>query len=139
MPARLATLVLATLALLAPSCGGADAGPDETLRDYFTAIVEQNGARACDQLTEELQRDIERAPAARTAGRSCPDVMRLAAGLNPGLSTEDVEDLDIGVEEDGDRAVATVKNPLSRREETIDLVKVGGELRISTLETRPRG
>jgi hypothetical protein len=139
VPARLATLVLATLALLAPSCGGADAGPDETVRDYFTAIVEQNGARACDQLTEELQRDIERAPAARTADRSCPDVMRLAAGLNPGLSTEDVDDLDIEIEEDGDKATASLKNPLSRRQETIDLVRVGGDWKISTLETRPRG
>jgi hypothetical protein len=135
--ARLPTLVLAALALLTVGCGGSDA--DDVVRDYFTAVVEQNGARACDQLSEELRRDIERAPAARTAGRSCADVMRLAAGLNPGLSTEDVEDLDIEAEEDGDKAAASLKNPLSRREETIDLVRVGGDWKISTLETRPRG
>jgi hypothetical protein len=136
--ARLPTLVLlAALALLTIGCGGT--GPDDVVREYFEAIVQQNGARACDQLSKELRRDIERAPAARTAGRSCADVMELAAGLNPALSTKDVEDLDIEVEKDGDRAVATLKNPLSRREETIDLVKVGGEWRISTLETRPRG
>jgi hypothetical protein len=136
--ARLPTLVLlAALALLTVGCGGT--GPDDVVRDYFTAIVEQNGARACDQLSAELRRDIERAPAARAAGRSCADVMELAAGLNPGLSTEDVEDLDIEVEEDGDKAAASLKNPLSRREETIDLVRVGGDWKISTLETRPRG
>jgi hypothetical protein len=137
--ARLPTLVLAGLALLAAGCGGSGSDAEDAVRDYFTAIVEQHGARACDQLTEELQRDIERAPAARTAGRSCADVMRLAAGLNPGLSTEDVDDLDIEVEEDGDKAAASLKNPLSRRQETIDLVRVGEDWKISTLETRPGG
>jgi Domain of unknown function (DUF4878) len=131
------TLLLAALALLAAGCGGSD--PDEAVRDYFVAIVEQDGARACAQLTDELQRDIEQAPAARATGRSCADVMELAAGLNPGLSTEDVEDLEIGTEEDGDQATATLENPLVRREETIDLVKEDNEWRISSLETRPTG
>jgi hypothetical protein len=137
--ARLPTLVLAALALLAVGCGGSGSDADDAVRDYLTAIVQQNGARACAQLTEELRRDIERSPAARVAGRSCADVMGLAAGLNPGLSTEDIHDLDIAVEEHGDKAVASLENPLSRREETIDLVRVGGDWKISTLETRPRG
>jgi hypothetical protein len=135
--ARLLTLVLAALALLTAGCGGSDAG--DVVRDYFTAIVEQDGAAACEQLTPELQRDIEGAPAARAAGRSCADVMELAAGLNPGLSAEDVEDLDVETEEDGDEAVATFENPLVRSQQTIDLVKVDGDWKISTLETRPRG
>jgi hypothetical protein len=137
--ARLATLVV-VLALLAAGCGGGS-GPDDVVRDYFTAIVEQDGAAACDQLTEELRRDIEGAPAAGASGRSCADVMELAAGLNPGLSAEDVEDLDIEVEEEegGDEAVASLQNPLSGRQETIDLVEVDGDWKIATLETRPRG
>ena len=130
-------LVLAALALLTAGCGGSDA--EDVVRDYFTAIVEQDGATACDQLTEELRREIERAPAARAAGRSCADVMDLAAGLNPGLSAEDVENLDVAVEEDGDQAVASLENPLVRSQQTIDLVKVDGDWKISTLETRPRG
>lgn len=137
MVARLLTLVLAAFALFTAGCGGS--GPDQTVRDYFTALVEQDGATACDQLTQQLRSDIEQAPAARAGGRSCADVMQLAAGLNPGLSAEDVEALDIEVEEDGDRAAATLENPLVRREETIDLVQEDGDWRISTLETRPRG
>ena len=137
MVARLTTLVLAALALLAAGCGGTD--PDDVVRDYFTAIVEQDGAAACDQLSDELRTDIEQAPAARAAGRSCADVMELAAGLNPGLSPEDVEDLDVEIEEDGDEAVATLENPLVRSQQTIDLVKVDGDWKISTLETRPQG
>jgi Domain of unknown function (DUF4878) len=135
--ARVPTVVLAALAALTIGCGGSD--PEEVVREYFEAIVEQDGERACDQLSEELRSDIERAPAARAAGRMCPDVMELAAGLNPGLSANDVEDLEIEVTEDGDRAAATLTNPLVGREETIDLVQVDGEWRISTLETRPEG
>jgi hypothetical protein len=64
--------------------------------------------------------------------------MELAAALNPGLTKTDVEELDIEVEEDGDRAVATLENPFVRRQETIDLVDEEGSWRIATLETRPR-
>lgn len=135
---RLLPLVLVALALLAAGCGGGT-GPDAVVRDYFDAIVEQDGERACHQLTKALQSDIERAPAARASGRSCADVMNLAAGLNPGLSTQDVADLNIDIEEDGDRAVATLKNPLARRTESIDLVQVDGDWKIATLETRPKG
>jgi plasmid stabilization system protein ParE len=135
--ARLVAALPAVLVLLMTGCGGSD--PDQAVRAYFEAIVEQDGEAACEQLDEELRADIERAPAARAAGRRCADVMELAAGLNPGLSTDDVEELEIEVEEDGDRAVATLENPLAGREETIELVQVDGEWRISTLETRPGG
>jgi hypothetical protein len=135
--ARLLTLVLAALALLTAGCGDSDAG--DVVRDYFTAIVEQDGAAACGLLTDDLRRDIEQAPAAGPSGRSCADVMELAAGLNPGLTSGDVEDLDVEIEEDGDEAVATFENPLVRSQQTIDLVKVDGDWKISTLETRPRG
>ncbi|MGH2823641.1 MAG: hypothetical protein ACRDLY_11575, partial [Thermoleophilaceae bacterium] len=109
------------------------------VRDYFDAVVERDGARACDQLAERLRGEIESAPAAREAGRGCADVMELAAGLNPGLTTEDVEDLDVEVEQDGDEATARLENPLVRSEQTLDLVKENGDWKISTLETRPRG
>jgi hypothetical protein len=135
--ARAPTVLLAALALLIAGCGGSD--PDEAVREYLDAIVDQDGEAACEQLTDELRTDIEDAPAVRATGRSCADVMELAAGLNPDLGADDVEDLDIEVEEDGDQASATFENPLVGREETIDLVEVDGEWRISTLETRPAG
>jgi hypothetical protein len=135
--ARLAAGALAALALLVAGCGGSN--PDETVRDYFEAIVEQDGQGACDRLTDELRGDIEQSPAARAAGRTCADVMELAAGLNPELAPEDVDQLEIEVDEDGDQAAATLESPLAGREETIDLVEVDGEWRTSTLETRPTG
>lgn len=129
---------LLILALIAVSgCGGTE--PDEPVRAYLEAIVEGDGARACEQFTAALERDIERAPAARNSGRSCADVMELAAALNPGLTTEQIDELDIDVAEDGDRATARLDNPLSRRREAIGLVKQDGDWKIYRLRTRPRG
>lgn len=128
---------LLALAAGAAGCGGSQ--PDDVVRDYFAAIVDRDGQGACDQLSDDLQADIERAPAARGAGRGCADVMELASALNPGLSQQEVDELDIAVEEDGDRATARLENPFARRRETLRLVKQDGDWKISSLETRPSG
>ena len=129
-------LLFVLLAALAAGCGGAQ--PDDTVRDYFAAIVAGDGERACDTLTPELRRDIDRSPAARRSGAGCVEVMELAAALNPALSQEDVEDLSVELEENGDRATARLRNPLVKRREAIQLVEGDDGWRISTLETRPR-
>jgi ketosteroid isomerase-like protein len=127
-------------ALLAAGCGGGDgSGPEETVRDYFEAIRQMDGEAACAELTDELRQEIEQTPAAASTGRSCGDLMELALALNPALTQEDVDDLEIDVSEDGDQAEATFVNPLVEREETIDLVEQDGEWKIATLETRPGG
>lgn len=130
---------LAIAALVIVGCGGGGPGPDETVRDYFEALVGIDGEGACAELTEQLQREIEQAPAALSTNRSCAEVMELAPALNPSLTPEAVEGLEIDVTEDGDQAEATFVNPLVEREETADLVREDGEWRISTLQTRPGG
>jgi hypothetical protein len=132
---ELVALVFTLVALLAAGCGGSQ--PDDAVRDYFAAVVEGDGERACATLTPQLRRDIDRSPAARRSGATCVEVMELAAGLNPSLSQEDVEALSVEVEEDGDQATARLRNPLVRRRETIELVKGDDGWKISTLETRP--
>jgi hypothetical protein len=126
------------VAALATACGGGE-DPADAVRAHFVAIVDGDGQRACDQLSDELRRDIERATAARGARRSCADVFELAAGLNPDLTTKQIEDLEIDVEENGDDATARLRNPLVGRDETINLVRHDEDWRISTLETRPPG
>lgn len=133
---RRSPVALVALALAAGGCGGSQ--PADVVRDHFEAIVARDGGRACSRLSDELRRDIERAPAARRAGRSCADVMELAAGLNPSLAKREVEELEIEVDENGDRAAATFRNPLVRREETISLARQGDDWKIASLETRPR-
>lgn len=130
-------LMVALLAVLVVGCGGSQ--PDQAVRDYLKAIAQRDGGRACDQLSPQLRADIERSPAASRAGRSCADVMGLASGLDPALSTKEVDELAIDVDESGDRATAQLKNPLSRRREALELVKDDGDWKISTLVTRPRG
>lgn len=124
------------IALAWGGCGGS--APDDAVRGYFTAIVDGDGERACQTLTARLRREIDGSQAARRTGVTCVEVMELAAGLNPDLTKDQVEDLPVEIEEEGDRARARLRNPLVRRRERIDLVKAGGEWKISTLQTRPR-
>lgn len=130
-------LILSSLVMLLAACGGSD--PSDPVRDYLVAVVDQDGEQACEQFTDDLRSEIENSAAARRSGRSCAEVMGLAAALNPELTTSDVEEVEIDVEEDGDEATATLINPLVDREETIELVKEDGEWRIASLETRPQG
>ncbi len=118
-------------------CGGS--GPDQAVRDYFTAVVDGDGERACQTLTPQLRRDIDRSPAARRSGATCTEVMQLARGLNPDLNKKDIEDLSMEITEDGDRATARLRNPLVGRREAIGLQERDGDWKISSLETRPRG
>jgi hypothetical protein len=126
---------LLVVAALAVGCGGSQ--PDDTVRDYFAAVLDGDGEGACATLTPQLRRDIDRSPAALRSGATCVQVMELAAGLNPSLSKEDVEQLSVEVEENGDEASARLRNPLVGRRETISLLKGDEGWKISTLETRP--
>ena len=128
---------LGSLVILLAACGDSD--PSEPVRDYLVAVVDQDGEQACEQFTDDLRSEIETPAAARGSGRDCAEVMGLAAALNPALTTSDVEEVEIDVEEDWDEATATLTNPLVDREETIELVKEDGEWRIASLETRPQG
>ena len=134
---RLPALVVSSVVIVLAACGDSD--PSEPVRDYLQAVVDQDGEQACEQLSEDLRSEIENSAAAQSSGRGCAEVMELAAALNPSLTTSDVEEVEIDVEEDGDEATATLVNPLVEREETIELVKEDGEWRIATLETRPQG
>jgi hypothetical protein len=137
------TLISALLAaaLLAAGCGGGDEpGPDAAVRDYYRALLAGDGARACSLLTDGLERDIARSAGARAAGGSCPDVLGLAVGLNPGREGADLDELKVGVSEDGaDAARARLANPLTGKPETLRVERVGGEWRIASLVLRPRG
>ena len=135
--ARKCNLLALFLLVFVTGCGGS--GPDRAVRDYFTAVVDGDGERACQTLTPKLRRDIDRSPAARRSGATCTEVMELAAGLNPDLTKKDIEDLSMEITEDGDRATARLRNPLVGRREAIGLQDGDGDWKISSLETRPRG
>jgi hypothetical protein len=129
---RLAPLALA--AALAAGCGGGGDPPDQAVRNYLNAVVAGDGAEACDQLTDDLRADIDKAG----VGGGCEELMSIAKQLNPGLKKDDVDDLDIETSEDGDKATAKFKNPLANRDETLNLEKQDDAWKIATLVTRPQ-
>lgn len=109
------------------------------MRSYYRALLDGDGARACKALTPALARDIAAAPAAQNVGGSCPDVLKLAAGLNPDRAGDDLHALDVDVARDGDRASARLANPLTGKRESLRLERVGGEWKLASLVLRPRG
>ena len=133
-------LVAVASALAAGGCGGGDApGPGAAVRSYYRALLAGDGARACDGLTRDLQRDIAMSRGAQSAGGTCPAVLKLAAGLNPDRAGDDLHALRVDVERDGDRASASLANPLTGKRESLRLTRVDGEWKLASLVLRPRG
>jgi len=140
--ARSAIPYLALIAaLLVAGCGGGSGdapGPDAAVRDYYRALLRGDGARACSLLTDGLSRDIASSRGARAAGGSCPDVLALAAGLNPDRSGDDLHALQVGTSVSGSVARARLANPLTGKPETLRVERVDGSWRIASLVLRPR-
>ena len=135
------TSALIAAALAVGACGGGGdggPGPDAAVRDYYRALLAGDGARACGLLTDGLARDIARSAGARSAGGTCPDVLTLAAGLNPDRAGDDLAGLRIDVDEDGGVARARLANPLTGKPETLRVARAGGEWRIASLVLRPQ-
>ena len=138
--ARSALTSLAVLAaLLVAGCGGGgDPGPDAAVRDYYRALLKGDGARACSLLTDGLSRDVASSRGARAAGGTCPDVLALAAGLNPDRSGDDLHGLKVDTSVDGSAGSARLANPLTGKRETLRVQRVGGQWRIASLVLRPQ-
>ena len=137
---KLVILGVLAAALLVPACGGDNApGPDAAVRSYYRSLLAGDGARACAQLTDALEREIAASAGARSVGGTCPDVLVLAGGLNPDRAGDDLRDLRVDVAVDGGAARASLANPLTGKRETLRLQRVGEDWRIATLVLRPRG
>jgi limonene-1,2-epoxide hydrolase len=83
MRRRSGTLVVAAAVLVAGCGGGGDtstgAGDAEaTVREYLTALVEKDGARACAKLTPQYQRSVvqqNQAIASQRNAETCPKLL----------------------------------------------------------------
>lgn len=100
--ARLALAALVAASLIAAGCGGSDAeesgsgSPEDTVKSFFAAADDGDGARACELMTADSVSALE------LGGGSCADVMSEDSGDLP-------DDFEVGdVSEDGDTATATV-------------------------------
>ena len=130
--------VVAALALGAGCGGGDDPGPDAAVRDYYRALLQGDGTRACALLTDDLSRDIAASRGARTAGGTCRDVLTLAAGLNPDRAGDDLHELRVQTSVDGDSGSVRLANPLTGKPETLRVQREGGKWHIASLVLRPQ-
>jgi hypothetical protein len=136
---NLVILLVLSATLAVAACGGdGGPGPDAAVRSYYGALLDGDGVRACDQLTDALARDVATSRGAMRAGGTCPKVLALAAGLNPDRAGDDLKGLKIDVSTEGDRAQARLANPLTNKRETIDLLRAGGDWKIASLVLRPQ-
>ena len=140
--ARSAITSLALVAaVVAAGCGGGSSegsGTDAAVRDYYRALLRGDGGRACSLLTDGLSRDIASSRGARAAGGSCPEVLALAAGLNPDRSGDDLRALRVDASVSGDAGTARLANPLTGKPETLRVERVDGSWRIASLVLRPQ-
>lgn len=108
------------------------------MRDYYRALLRGDGARACSLLTDGLSRDIGSSRGARAVGGTCPDVLTLAAGLNPDRAGDDLHALRVDTSVSGAVGSARLANPLTGKRETLRVQRVDGQWRIASLVLRPQ-
>jgi hypothetical protein len=130
---------LLAVALVLGACGKDDApGPDAAVRDYYRALLAGDGSKACSLLTDGLARDVGTSGGARAAGGTCPDVLRLAAGLNPDRAGDDLHGLKVDARVDGDAGSVRLDNPLTGKQETLRVQRDDGGWHIASLVLRPQ-
>ncbi len=118
--------VIATLVLGVAGCGGSDEDDIKTtVKDFFGALADRDGDKACDLLVK----------AAKTgaAGANCAQtVTRAATQAVPENRREAARKIEVHkVQINGDNATASAKGP--RGERTLALKKEDGEWRLASL------
>ena len=118
--------VIATLVLGAASCGESDEDKVKTtVKDFFGALADRDGRKACDLLVK--------AASTGAAGANCArSVTQIATQAVPENRREAARKIEVRkVEIRGDNATASAKGP--RGERTLALKKEDGEWRLASL------
>jgi hypothetical protein len=128
-----------TLAMGAAACGGSDdsgGGSDEeqataAVEALYAAIVDSDAEKACEQLNEAAQKQLEQGGLGKKGG-SCADAYQAffaeadkAGGLNLALKAK-VKSVKV----DGDKAVAKVRYGAKGPTGEVPLEKVDGEWKL---------
>lgn len=122
MPRLRITSVSLAAALAAAGCGSASSGPKDAVAQFFTAIRNGDGAKACSLLTPEAQKQ------AVTGSQSCPASFNLVASLlKPQLAHLSIGDATVN----GNTAEVSVSTP--SKHTVYSLQNVGDRWLISKL------
>lgn len=110
-------VALASVALLT-ACGGSS--PEEVVDEYLQAVVDGDAAKVCELLSNEAREAVEREA---TAAESCEKAIDVMTQEVPAGFKQAVEEDDVKVTEDGDRATAEVYDGAY----AVELEKDGGD------------
>ena len=99
---RRVAVALASVALLA-ACGGSS--PEEVVDEYLQAVLDGDGAKVCELLSDEARQAAEREA---TAAESCEQALDIVTKEVPAGLEQAIEEDDVKVTEDGDTARAEI-------------------------------
>ena len=133
-------LTVAALALAATGagCGGDDASstPAGAVRTYNDAVADGNGDKACNQLADSAQKELQRSTQGSARG-SCKQVVDLLAAFYDDATKDRLRDAKVAAAQTGDTARARFTSPVAfggpDREQTYELKREGDEWKITSL------
>jgi hypothetical protein len=137
-------LTVAALALAATGagCGGDDASstPAGAVRTYNDAVADGNGDKACAQLADSAQKELQRSTQGSARG-SCKQVVDLLAAFYDDATKNRLHDAKVAAAQTGDTARARFTSPVAfggpEREQTYELRRVGDSWKITSLGFAP--
>ena len=115
--------------------GGADS-PADAVRVYNRAIADGDGARACMQLDDQAQRELQGSVQGSARG-SCKQVIELLSAFYDEATKDKLKEVEVKTIPEGDRATVNFNAPSgfggADRPQAYELRKVGDEWKIASL------
>lgn len=136
------TVAALALASAASGCGGGDdaSTPAAAVRTFNDAVAGGDGEKACAQLDESAQRELQKATQGSARG-SCKQVIDLLAAFYDDATKERLRKAEVAASEQGSRARARFTSPVAAggpdQAQTYELQKDGDEWKITSLGLTP--
>jgi hypothetical protein len=110
------------------------------VRTYNDAVADGNGDKACAQLADSAQKELQRSTQGSARG-SCKQVVDLLAAFYDDATKNRLHDAKVAAAQTGDTARARFTSPVAfggpEREQTYELRRVGDSWKITSLGFAP--
>jgi hypothetical protein len=138
MRSPIACLLLVITAAVA-GCGSGEkssSSPADAVRVYHAAIADGDAGKACDQLSDQAQKQLRDSTQGAARG-SCEQVIELVVAFYDRTTKEALRKAKVTVKEKGDSATASFQAPVGLggppQTQTYELSRQGGEWKINQL------
>jgi hypothetical protein len=136
---RRPVLTACALALAAALSGCGDDGassPAGAVRAYNSAVADGDGERACAQLDESAQKELQDSTQGAARG-SCKQVVELLSAFYDDATKQRLRDAEVAASQQGDRGSARFTSPVGSggpdQEQTFELRRIDGDWKITSL------